>query len=93
MCTNLQSLALVVFEFAGNHEDFSTAVVPPPRPVLPPVLFLHMPDTAWRFYHGCTAQSTRAVLPSRSTGLLLLSKGLLAVMQVLLSGSGPIVPR
>jgi hypothetical protein len=92
-CANQQSLALAVSKFAGNHADFSTAVVPPPRPVLPPMLFVHRPDAARRFYRASTARSTRDVLQPRSTGLLPLSKESLAVMQVLLSGSGPVVRR
>jgi hypothetical protein len=73
-CANQQSLALVVFEFAGNHADFSRAVVPPPRPVLPPVLILHRPDAARMFHHGSTAQLSGAVLPPKSTSPLPLSK-------------------
>jgi hypothetical protein len=65
---NQETLALGAFVIAGSSVVFSTMVVPPPRPVLPPVLFLHKPATARWYYRGSTTQSTGAVLPPRSTG-------------------------
>jgi hypothetical protein len=60
ICTNQQSVVLVVFEFAGNQAISSLAVVPPEELVLPLVLELH-----WAKEHDSIAAAVPLHLQER----------------------------